>query len=176
MKDRESIIKTLAILAVALLMISGRTYAQEPMTRSYDVNTGSPPARITDISWIAGTWRGEAMGGSIEEVWSAPMAGSMMASFKFVDGNEVKFYELEVITEEEGTLVLRLKHFHANMKGWEEKDETVDFRLVKISADKAYFDGLTFEKIGNNEMRVYVVIGDDSKKEEVSFNYLRAAD
>jgi hypothetical protein len=99
-------------------------------TLSFDSEAGSPKASLSDISWLAGHWRGEGMGGIIEEVWSAPLAGSMMGSFKFVEDGKVKFYELELIIEENETLILRIKHFHANLKGWEEKDETVDFKLV----------------------------------------------
>ena len=85
---------------------------------------------------------------------------------------QVSFYEIETITEENGTLILRLKHFHANLKGWEEKDETVDFPLVKLEANRALFDGLTFEKISDDEMNIYVMIeNNDGKAEEMKFAY-----
>ena len=95
-----------------------------------------------------------------------------MATFRLIVDNKVSFYEIETITEENGTLILRLKHFHSDLKGWEEKDETIDFPLVKLEADRAYFEGLTFEKISDNEMNVYVMIGNgDGKAEEVKFAY-----
>jgi hypothetical protein len=143
-------------------------YANYANTLSFGVEKGSPKAVINDISWIAGSWRGEAMGGVTEELWSLPLAGSMMGSFKFITDGKVKFYEPELISEEAGTLILRLKHFHANLKGWEKKDETVEFRLVKITNKKVYFDNLTFEKVGENEMNIFVVIEDGEEKEEVS--------
>ena len=45
--------------------------------------------------------------------------------------------------EEEGTLVLRLKHFNADLTGWEEKDGMLIFRLVAAEPCAAYFHALT---------------------------------
>ena len=131
----------------------------------------SPKATLQDISWIAGHWRGQAFGGITEEIWSPPLGGTMMAVFKHVKDDQVTFYEIITITEEEGTLILRLKHFHQSLKGWEEKDETIDFPLVKIEPNKVYFDDFTFEKISDDEINAYVVIGKTGEEEEVKFNY-----
>ena len=133
--------------------------------------TGSPGADLSAVAWIAGHWRGEALGGVVEEIWSPPLGGSMMASFKLAVDDQVKFYELETILEEGDTLILKLKHFSSNLHGWEEKDETVDFRLVKVTDDKVYFDGMTFENISHDEMNVYVLIGEEGEEQETSFNY-----
>ena len=51
---------------------------------------------------------------------------------------------------------MQLKHFNNDLKGWETKDETVDFPLKEITANKIIFDGMTFEKINEYEMNVYV--------------------
>ena len=95
----------------------------------------------------------------------------MMCVFKLISDNKVNFYEIVTISEVNNTLILKLKHFHANLKGWEEKDETVDFRLVKVTENKVYFDGFTFERISDNEINMYVVIEDGGKQSEVKFNY-----
>lgn len=131
----------------------------------------SPPASVADVNWIQGHWRGEAFGGITEEIWSPPLGGSMMGAFKLVVDDQVTFYELITILEEKGSLILRLKHFHANLQGWEEKDETVDFRLVKIVEKTAYFEGFTFELISEDKMDIYVMIGSDGKLEETKFTY-----
>jgi len=171
MKKAKKTIFSSSIVLIGSLVISFSLSAQHTM--SFDDKVGSPAAKINNVAWIAGHWKGEAMGGFTEEIWSPPSAGSMMASFKFSDETSVKFYELELISEIEGTLILQLKHFHANLKGWEEKDETVDFKLVKITEQAVYFDGMTFEKVGDDMMNVYVVIDDEGKKEEVKFSYAR---
>jgi len=160
---------------ILLLILTGTfSYSQSfENTVAYDSLVGSPKATINDFSWIEGHWKGEAMGGVIEEVWTAPLAGSMMGSFKLAEGNSVVFYELETLTEEDGSVILRLKHFSADLKGWEKQNDTVDFKLVKFSKNRAYFDELTFEVISDNELNIYVVIEEEGSSEEVKFNYHR---
>ena len=127
--------------------------------------------KLENIKWIAGTWHGEAFGGITEEIWSEPSGGSMMATFKLINEGKVTFYEIEVIREVENSLVLQLKHFGPDLKGWETKDETVDFPLKEITETKVIFEGMTFEKISDTEMNIYVDIKDKGKIETVKFNY-----
>ncbi|WP_229724418.1 DUF6265 family protein [Winogradskyella forsetii] len=128
--------------------------------------------KLENIAWISGTWHGEAFGGITEEIWSEPSGGSMMASFKLINDEKVTFYEIEVIREIENSLILQLKHFGPDLKGWETKDETVDFPLKEITETKVVFEGMTFEKISDYEMNIYVDIKDDQGKiEATKFNY-----
>ena len=165
----------LILLIPLLVFTTGFTWAQESSanTMSFDEQAGSPKASLSDVEWIQGHWRGEAFGGIVEELWSPPLGGSMMASFKLVVDGKVVFYEIETIIEENGTLILRLKHFHANLHGWEEKDETVDFKLVKLTPNKVFFDGFTLERVTEDEMNMYVVVDEAGSKSEVKFNYHR---
>ena len=134
----------------------------------------SPKATLEAISWMQGHWRGEAFGGITEEIWSPPLGGSMLFSFKLVTENEVGFYELGHIRELNETLVYELKHFNADLKGWEEKDEVQIFKLVKVDGDRVYFEGFTFEKLNENEVAIYALIGDEGDaQEEVTFNFKR---
>jgi len=128
--------------------------------------------KIKNIAWIAGTWHGEAFGGITEEIWSKPSGGSMMASFKLINDGKVTFYEIEVIREVENSLILQLKHFGPDLKGWETKDETVDFPLKEITENKVVFEGMTFEKVSDDQMNIYVDIKNDKGEVEiVKFNY-----
>lgn len=132
---------------------------------------GKLSPRLENIAWIAGTWHGEAFGGQVEEIWSEPSAGSMMACFKFINDGKVSFYEIETIREVNSTLILQLKHFRHDLKGWESKDETIDFPLIEITENKVVFEGMTFEKVSATEMNIYVNIEDQGKTETVKFNY-----
>ncbi len=128
--------------------------------------------KLENITWISGNWKGEAFGGQTEENWSEPSAGSMMASFKLIDNGKVVFYEIEIIRELENTLILQLKHFGNDLKGWETKDETVDFPLKEITLNKVVFEGMTFEKVSDNEMNIYVDIKQENGTvENLKFNY-----
>jgi hypothetical protein len=95
-----------------------------------------------------------------------------MCVFRLISEGKVEFYEIVTITEENNSLMLRLKHFHHDLKGWEEKDETVDFPLVKIENNRAWFQGFTFEKISEDELNIYVMIGNkDGEAREMKFPY-----
>ena len=124
--------------------------------------------RLTDLSWIAGHWQGEALRGTVQEIWSTPIGESMMGSFKSVKGGKVNFYELMTICEEEGTLVLRIKHFDRQLKGWEEKEKSVEFPFLRLEKNKVVFDGLIFERINKKRMNVHVQVEAD---QELTFEY-----
>lgn len=148
---------------IILLLFSSYTYSQ---------NEEQLEPKLENIAWISGNWKGEAFGGLTEENWGEPSGGSMMATFKLIVDNKVAFYEIEIIRELENTLILQLKHFGSDLKGWETKDETIDFPLKKITASKVIFEGMIFEKISTNEMNIYVDIKqEDGSIETVKFNY-----
>ncbi len=162
-----------------LIFISGLTYSQSSQSENtliLDEGNTSPKASINDVAWIAGYWKGKAFGGETEEIWSSPSGGSMMCMFKSIVGDKVKFYEFYAIIEENESLIIRLRHFHPDLKGWEEKDETVNFPLVKIEENRAYFAGFTFEKNSKDELNVYVMIGGKEKPEEYKFIYKRSVE
>ena len=134
----------------------------------------SPSAMIEDVAWIQGHWIGEGLGGITEEIWSGPSAGSMMGSFKLIQDDKVVFYEFCLIREVEGSLLLQIKHFDDNMVGWETKEESVEFPLVEIDKDIAYFDGLTFHKTGHNRLSIHVLLEENNETSEVGFDFKRA--
>jgi len=153
-----------------LFLITVSAFSQN--TLKFNVENGSPKATINDVSWISGYWLGEAFGGVTEEIWSNPLGNSIMGSFKLVVDGNIQFYELCTISEENETLIFRLKHFHSDLKGWEEKDERLESQLVKIEGNRAYFNDFTFERISDNELNIFVVFKDkDDKETEMKFNY-----
>jgi hypothetical protein len=155
-----------------LLLSSGITTAQRVHTLSFKENQKIEQVSINDLAWIEGHWQGEAFGGLAEEIWSAPKAGSMMFVFRHIVDDKVIFFESGGIIETPEGLVLKLKHFHSDMKGWEEKDKTIDFKFIRLEKNKAYFDNMTFEKINDDEMNIYVVMEETPGSEnEVKFNY-----
>ena len=134
----------------------------------------SPPATIDDVEWIAGNWQGNAMGGVAEETWSLPRGRSMMGMFRLFKGGDVLFYEFFTISEEKGSLILKLKHFHPDLKGWEEKDDYVSFPLVKLGAAEIYFDGMTYRKTADKTLQVLVSVSrEDGTVDELEFVYER---
>tara|TARA_R110002051_G_scaffold70772_1_gene127514 strand:+ start:72908 stop:73399 length:492 start_codon:yes stop_codon:yes gene_type:complete len=160
------------ILLLFLLTTTCLLNAQN--TVSFEEGMTSPDASLATIDWLTGHWKGKAFGGIAEEIWSPPVDGSMMFSFRLIDKGTVSFYEFGHILETEGTLILQLKHFNGDLSGWEEKDETIDFKLVKQEENRLYFNDFTIERISDKEINMYVEIGEDEgTSNEVIFNYHR---
>jgi len=168
----QPIISKMKYLLLIALLLSFSLNAQN--TLSLTDGAEPPKADLSKISWMEGHWKGEAFGGVIEEIWSPPLGGSMMFSFRLVSEGIVQFYELGHIRQVDETLVFELKHFHGDLKGWEEKDEAQRFKLIKVDDNRFYFEGFTFEKISEDEINIYGLIHqDDSEAKEVKFNYKR---
>ena len=152
-----------------LLLVLATSFSFAQNTLHYNDEKGSEKATLEDISWLAGTWKGEAFGGEFEENWSKPTGGSMMFNFKLVAEGKVVFYELGHIIEKDNSLLYQIKHFDQNLKGWEEKDKSEDFRFIKKEKNRMYFDNFTFEKVSDNEVNVYAYF--EKSKKEVVFNF-----
>ncbi len=136
-------------MKLILLLVFGTFLAQAQNTLAFEENGQSPKATLTNIEWLAGHWQGEAFGGIAEEIWSPPLGGVMLFSFRLVADGTVSFYEFGHILEIDNTLLLQLKHFDPDLQGWEEKDETIDFPLVKVEANRLFFDEFTIERISD---------------------------
>lgn len=64
---------------------------------------------------------------------------SSNASFRVVQGGKAVFYEFWAVEVDAGPPVLKLKHFNADLTGWEEKSESTRMRLVSTSENDATF-------------------------------------
>jgi hypothetical protein len=164
---------------VLICTVVATMWAQTQQTENtlrLGAGASSPKATITDVAWLAGQWQGSGLDASAEEIWTPPAAGSMMGSFRIFRDGVVWFYELCSIAEHQGTLMLRLKHFHGDLKGWEDKNEVREFPLVKQDAATVWFDGITFRKDGPDAMSVFVAIKRGGTLSEGRFSYKRAAE
>lgn len=163
---------------VLLAITSCFVYGQEKETANTLKLSGTvhPKATIKDIAWLAGHWKGTALGGVTEEIWSPPMANSMMGSYRLIKNDTlIVFYEILTITEDKGSLTLKLKHFNKDLTGWEEKNEVREFKLVKNEKNKLWFEGMTFELVDENNVQVFLAI--QKKNGEVveeTFRYKKA--
>ncbi|MBC6997288.1 DUF6265 family protein [Cytophaga sp. FL35] len=159
-------------IIVPILFFTLQVFSQN--TISHPISSTPPKVTIEAVSFMQGHWRGEAFGGITEEIWAPPLGGSMMFCFKLVVNGNVSFYELGHIRELDGSLIYELKHFNADMTAWEEKEEVQQFKLVKVEKDKVFFEGFTFERVGENEVVIYALIdGEKDKPKEVTFNFKR---
>jgi hypothetical protein len=163
-----------AILGSILLLLAGPALAQE--TRVAPEGHVPPEASLDRMGWLAGQWAGEGIGGApAHESWLPVTGDTMVGTFVQQDGEGgIRFTEHMYLMEEAGTLVLRLKHFNADLTGWEEKDDMLAFRLVAIEDCAAYFDALTLRCDGEQGLLAAVRMksnGEDVK--ELVFRFRR---
>ena len=154
----------------------GAIQGSTPNTLTLPAGSPRPTARVDDLRWLAGRWEGEGLGGTVEEAWSAPAGGAMVGYFRLVRDAKPVFYELMTLLESEGSVEMRLKHANPDMTGWEEKNDYVTFRLVKHDATGAYFSGLTFRRVGPDQIDGYLALRSrtDGSVREEKFVYRRA--
>jgi len=162
------------LIALSLLVAAGAATAQTQRTEhtyKLDDPDDRPAATLEDVAWLAGSWSGEAFGSTFEQSWNPPSAGSMIGFFKLLSEDQVAFYELLILVEEEGSLSLKVKHFSADFTAWEDKEDYVAFRFIKAEEDAAHFSGISFYRIDENTVHGYLVMrsGDDVREEPLVY-------
>ena len=165
----------IAIAALALaLAISAPARAQE--TRVGETGFESPPATIADAQWLVGQWSGEGIGGAdAHESWLTPSGTTMVGTFvqENADGS-IMFTEHMYLMGQDGSLVVKLKHFNPDMTGWEDKDGMVTFRLLAAEPCALYFSALTYRCDADGGMVVAVRMkSEQHEPQELIFRFRR---
>ena len=100
-----------------------------------------PPARIDQMAWLAGQWRGEGPPTDrIDAFVLPPSGGSMVGVFRRVRGGEVTTHAIAYVTEDSGSLVLRSKLFDSALRGREPQDAPRPQALESISPSEVRFE------------------------------------
>ena len=113
------------LLGLALVLASAPAFAQ------------GPPAKITDLTWMTGHYKGAFGAGTLQENWANPAGGSIAALIRIMEGDATNVIELIVIEEEGDSLTLRLKQWQAGMKPL--ADGFVVMELVEVGDQKVVF-------------------------------------
>ncbi len=126
--------------------------------------TPAPP--MESLEFLVGRWEGEAFGGWVEEAWGPVVGGTMLGTFRLVSEDAPSFYELLVLDEVDGRPTLHVKHFHPDLVPWEEGAESVDFPLIAVQGNTAWFDGLTMHQDGDRLIMYLAMKSKDELSEE----------
>lgn len=90
------------------------------------------PSSINDLSWMSGAWVGtRSSGSSIEERWSPPLGGTMLAISRTVSRGKMSAFEYLRIMERDGGLI-----YVAQPNG----GAPTEFVLTEFSKTRAVFD------------------------------------
>jgi hypothetical protein len=140
-------------------------------------------ATVDQLAWIAGAWTGTLNDRTIEQHWTTPLAGSMVAMYRSIRGGKATLYELLAIENEGDGVVLRIKHFAPGpgLVGQEAKDESMNHTLVKVEERTAVFEGgtaaspvrVTFRSPDSTTLNITVERQRDGKAVSTEFKYTR---
>src|SRR5690606_32745590 len=155
-------------LMIGFLMISGSMHAQEVLNLGPDETPGK--ATLADVAWLQGYWTGTGLGGEVDELWMPAKDNSMTGVFRLMMNGSLIFSEYVFVEELNGTLSINLKHFNKDLSAWEEKEKWTEFKLVKVEGQKAWFNGLTYERIGD-ELIVKLNLTSQGVTRVESFNF-----
>jgi hypothetical protein len=173
--------RTLAALVIALATASaptlvGPAHAQAALTgNTLRLDPGAAPGHgtLADAAWMVGVWEGEGLGGAVQEAWAPAVADRMTGTFTSLEDGAVRFQEIMVLAEVDGSLELRVRHFAADFTAWEDRDDFVRFRLIRTAPDRLYFSGLTLERVGPDRMRAHLAMRSAGQLREETFEYRR---
>lgn len=126
--------------------------------------------KIENLNWLEGTWTTEKWGGIVEEYWSAPNGDSIIGMFRLINEGKVQFTEHWILSEYDGKLSLRLRHFNPDFTGWEDRREYLEFPYVEMGENFIQFEGLRYELISASEIMVTLDMIHDGKITQEVFN------
>lgn len=140
-----------------LALIGGALAPVQPEMKAPEgvVTPAERAPTIEDFAPIAGHWRTEAQGRVYEEVWLPPMNGQMTGALRSFDADgKLLLLELITVTEIEGGLEYRLRHFDGEMTPWETEAES-----PMILRGRRYVDGRTlFDEVEGAETLAGAII------------------
>ena len=106
----------------------------------------TPRLNLADLDFLQGCWAGDGLGAQVQECWMAGPSGRLTGMFELLnaDGTQ-RFSEIFVLDRFEDGPALRLKHFNADLTGWEAQDAYVSFPLIETAPGRAVFEGLEMQ-------------------------------
>lgn len=95
---------------------------------------------LKSLAFLTGTWSGTMEGDPVEETWSAPRGDSIIGMFRWQHEGQTTLFELLAIKNEQGTPVLRLRHFGPDFGPWKgECDAVAAMKATTIEPNRVVF-------------------------------------
>jgi hypothetical protein len=94
---------------------------------------------LQPLGFLSGRWVSQTPTELQEETWTPVRGDSMTGTFRIVEHGRAVFYEFWAVEVEDNRPVLKLKHFNADLVGWEEKNASTRMPLVSSAENDAVF-------------------------------------
>lgn len=166
---RSPLTLTTLLTSLALATTCSRSAFADQMLTEHTLKASADAAGIdadlVQFKWLIGEWSGDGFGGQCLESWSPAAGGSMIGTFRLVKDGKLNFCEVFLLSKSDKGLVLKLKHFDDKLLGWEAKDKSVNFPLLKLEKSTAWFSGLTYQLQQDGSLKAWVAM----KKKDGTF-------
>jgi hypothetical protein len=148
--------------------VEAQDHPQSEKVLTWTEGAAHPRASIADVRWMEGAREGSLETATQQHTVFSPVSGHMPGFTRaWGPDGAIWFYEINDLVEVDGSLEFRVKRFSGELAGWEGKDQFLRHRLVRITAQALYFDGITIVKEGPNRFTVYVRISDGERKDQI---------
>lgn len=102
----------------------------------------TPAFSLADLAWMQGHWITRGDDGLAEEIWMAPLDGSMVGSFRWAVPGRMHVLEFLIIEQRNDEVTFRFKHFDRDYRAWEESPNA--YRLVRVEGNSARFENVAW--------------------------------
>ena len=161
-------------LSVTPMLLLGALAAIAPFLLSSVGTPRQDAAPVTEptnpLAWLEGDWIGEGFGGVVEETWLPLRGGTMVGVFRLTVENRLSFCELMTISFDGDVATMRLKHFHPDLRGWEEKDESLLWPQSDSAPNSIRFGPALYELDDPRTLRVWVEMDEEQPASELVFH------
>lgn len=100
-----------------------------------------PPAKITDLAWMTGTWSTPLGQNTLEETWISPSGRSIAAMVRMSGPQGVSMWEVITIEEKDGSLAMSVQQWNS---GFEPRTPVAQkLELVEIGDKSVKFKAVT---------------------------------
>ena len=130
------------LLALALFLTFSHFISAQ--VRQLEPNQSPGKGKLEDLNWMVGYWTGTGLGGDCEEVWMPAVDGHMIGTFRFWENGKLVFTEFMNLVQDGESVSMKLKHFGADLLGWEEKEEWTTFELIEMEEKKAWLNAVSY--------------------------------
>ena len=110
------------------------------LVASSSAHSSERPIRLSDLSFLVGSWVSAEGSAYYEETWFTPYEGVMSGMFRWPDAGGSSRYVLELLTfvETKSGVTFYFKHFDPNLDAWEQVANT--YSVVAVSEDCAHLE------------------------------------
>lgn len=150
-------IRMVFLLATVALPVFGQI-PHTDHTLKLEAGTTGNVLPIDSLVHLTGYWKGEALGGSVEELWLPPSGGQMTGLFRLVVADTLIFTEHMQLGTWDGITQMRIKHVSPDGSTWEKQEETTRFSFIRSENQTYYFSGLTIDFGTKNQLVFYLAM------------------